>query len=168
MTIVTLVSGCGEWRLFDATTTMTPGIDQARTEALALCASCPALTRCAAYVDSLRSHQRPRGVGPAASSPPAAQHDSSEKRPRCPMPHHESAPDAGSSPLPASAAVAGHPGKAHPGAAPSARHPSRLLPTRNAASDGPGGEGVTISSDQDQATAAVAAQFFAQISDQER
>lgn len=53
----------GRHQLYDSTATRCGNaIHQARAEALALCGSCPALTLCAAYVDSLPPRQRPHGV----------------------------------------------------------------------------------------------------------
>ncbi len=39
-----------------------PELDDARREALRLCAGCPALTRCRAWLDALPMSRRPNGV----------------------------------------------------------------------------------------------------------
>lgn len=58
----------GATDLFEATiathgmSTTTDELKQARTDALNLCAACPALDPCRAWLDQQRPTQRPRGV----------------------------------------------------------------------------------------------------------
>lgn len=66
------------WELFDQTIhesrgAPTTAVLEARTEALAICTSCPALTACAAWVESLPPRHRPHGViaGRIRTSQPA-------------------------------------------------------------------------------------------------
>lgn len=68
----------GRWELFDATIhesrgAPTTAVLDARTEALAICTSCPALAACAAWVESLPPRHRPHGViaGRVRTSQPA-------------------------------------------------------------------------------------------------
>lgn len=52
----------GRHHLFDARPPDDPEADNAQAHALALCARCPALTRCAEWFDALSPRQRPPGV----------------------------------------------------------------------------------------------------------
>lgn len=68
----------GRWELFDATVhesrgAPTAAVLSARTEALAICNSCPALAACTTWVESLPPRQRPHGAiaGRIRTSQPA-------------------------------------------------------------------------------------------------
>ena len=53
----------GQHELFDRTRVRSgQGLHLARAEALAVCAGCPVLEQCRAWLDALPPRQRPRGV----------------------------------------------------------------------------------------------------------
>jgi hypothetical protein len=54
----------GQWELFDSTRVRAGRhvLEQARAEALGICAQCPALAACGEWLESLPRRRRPKGV----------------------------------------------------------------------------------------------------------